>query len=210
MRHTHARRAVELTLIAIATVSAAACGSSGTKPGAHATQAVAMQATVTPAVTTTRPSAPAQKFASQRYGFRVTLTAHWTEADAHVDWNGKRLEGLGSHAFANFTDPATGRTLVAAAAPVAKGTRLAEWRAAMVRGASSACSESSSAARTKLRGEPALAWTAKCSDGYDVNKLAALHGKRGYMILLASSTANHNADDRHIFESIRRSFRFTR
>jgi hypothetical protein len=30
------------------------------------------------------------------------------------------------------------------------------------------------------------------------------------MILLASPTANDDAEDRHIFESIRRSFRFTR
>jgi hypothetical protein len=200
-----------LALIAIATVAAAAaCGSSGGKPATHATQAVARQATITRAVTTTRPSAPAQKFASQRYGFRVTLTADWSEADARVDWNGKKLQGLGSAAFANFPDPATGRTLVAAAARVAKGTQLAEWRAAMVRAAPSVCSQSSSAEETKLGGEPALAWTATCSDGYDVNKLAALHGKRGYMILLASPTANHHAEDRRIFESIRRSFRFTR
>jgi hypothetical protein len=80
----------------------------------------------------------------------------------------------------------------------------------MVRAAPSVCSDSSSAKDTRLGGEPALAWTAMCSDGYGGNKLAALHGKRGYMILLASPTANHDANDRCIFESIRRSFRFTR
>jgi hypothetical protein len=46
---------------------------------------------------------------------------------------------------------------------------------------------------TTLDGEPALAWTAKCSDGYDVNKLAALHGQRGYMSLLPSATASDDA-----------------
>jgi hypothetical protein len=80
----------------------------------------------------------------------------------------------------------------------------------MVRAAPAVCSESSSAEETTLDGEPALAWTAKCSDGYDVNKLAALHGRRGYMILLASPTAHDDAEDRQIFESMRRSFRFTR
>ena len=61
-----------------------------------------------------------------------------------------------------------------------------------------------------LGGEPALAWTDACSDGYNVNKLAALHGRRGYMIFMLSPTTNDEAVDRRIFESIRRSFRFTR
>jgi hypothetical protein len=41
---------------------------------------------------------------------------------------------------------------------------LTEWRAAMVRAAPPACSDSSSAERTTLGGEPALVWTATCSD----------------------------------------------
>jgi hypothetical protein len=63
---------------------------------------------------------------------------------------------------------------------------------------------------TTFGGEPALVWTAACSDGYHVTKLAALHATRGYIILLASPAANHSAKDRHTFESIRQSFRFTR
>jgi hypothetical protein len=63
---------------------------------------------------------------------------------------------------------------------------------------------------TTLGGEPAVAWTAACSDGYNVNKIAAVHATRGYMILLPSPTANGRAKDRRVFESIRRSFRFTR
>jgi hypothetical protein len=65
---------------------------------------------------------------------------------------------------------------------------LAEWSAAMVRAAPPACSDSSAAEKTTLGGEPALAWTATCSDGYDVDKLAILHRTRGYMVLLASPT----------------------
>ena len=210
MRAMYERRAFPLALIAIATAAAAAaCGSPGSKPTAQATQAAMAQPTATQAVTTTRRAAPPRKFMSQRYSFRVTLTKDWSEDDAQVAWNGKKLQGLGSAAFANFTDPATGRTLVAAAARAAKGMGLAEWRAAMVRAAPPVCSESSSVEQTTLGGEPALAWTATCSDGYDVNKLAALRGKRGYMILLASPKANDTAEDRRIFESTRRSFRFT-
>jgi hypothetical protein len=190
-------------LIAAATLAAAGCGSTGSKPAAQ-------HKPTTPSThpATTAPVAAPQKFTSQRYRFRVTLAKDWSEQDATEAWNGKKLQGIGSPAFANFADP-TGRTLVAAAARVAKGTRLAEWRAAMVRAAPDFCAESSTAARTTLGGEPALAWTAACSDGYKVNKIAALHERRGYMVLLPSPTRNGQARDRRIFESIRRSFHFT-
>jgi hypothetical protein len=198
-----------VALIAVATVApTAACGSPGNTP---ATPAAPTQPTATQAVTPTRPPAAAPKhFVSNRYGFGVTLTKDWSEADAKVDWDGKMLQGVNSPAFANFTDAVTGRHLVVAAAPVAKGTQLAQWREAMVRAAPPVCSESSHARTTMLAGEPALAWTTTCSDGYDGNKLAALHGNRGFMIILASMAANDDRVDRSIFESIRRSFRFTR
>ena len=80
----------------------------------------------------------------------------------------------------------------------------------MVRAAPPISSESSSAEPTTLGGEPALAWPSTASDGYHVKKLATIHGTRGYMIFLASPTANDDAENWHIFESIRRSFRFTR
>jgi hypothetical protein len=199
------RRAFVVALIAML-ASAAACGSSGNKPG---TQAPPLQPTATQAATTTPPAATPQDFVSKRYDFRVTLTKDWSEVDAQIDWDGKMLQGADSPAFADFTDPATGRDFVAAAAPVAKGTQLAQWRAAMVRAAPPVCSDSSSARTTTLAGEPALTWTSTCSDGYDVIKLAALHGDRGYMMFLPSKAANDDAVDRSTFELIRRSFRFT-
>jgi hypothetical protein len=202
------RRALALALITTAALAAAGCGSTGSKPAARDTQAAPAHPTATEAATTTR-AAAAQRFMSQRYSFRVTLTRAWSEHEARSAWNGKKLEGIDSPHFANFEDP-TGRTLVAGAAPVAKGTGLAEWRAAMVRAAPPFCSESPSVKQTTLGGEPALAWTAACSDGYHVNKIAALHARRGYIILLPSPTANGTTNDRRIFESIRRSFRFTR
>ena len=54
-----------------------------------------------------------------------------------------------------------------------------------------------------------MAWTVKCSDGFDSIQLAALHGDRGYVFYMASATANDDAEDRRIFEGIRQSFRFT-
>jgi hypothetical protein len=53
-----------------------------------------------------------------------------------------------------------------------------------------------------------LAWAATCSDGYDVENVATLHGRRGYVAFLASPTGLDDAGDRRVFESIRRSFRF--
>lgn len=195
------RRAFLPALVAIAALdAAAACGSSGDAPAPQATQLSGTQ---------TATSTAGQEFVSQRYGFRVTLTKDWSEHDARADWDGQRLQGLDSPFFANFDDPAAGRTLVAAAAPVATGTQLADWQAAMVRAAPSACSDTSPVEKTTLGGEPALTWTATCSDGYDVNKLAAVHGHRGYMVFLPSNAANDNAADQRTFESIRQSFRFT-
>jgi hypothetical protein len=151
-----------------------------------------------------------QQFASRRYRFRVALSKDWSARDALVDWNGKKLQGLDSAAFANFTYPTTDRTLVAGAASVPKRMTLTQWRAAMVRAAPTVCAESPSAEATAIGGEPALTWTATCSDGYHVNKLVALHETRGYIILLASPIGHDRGDTRRIFESIRRSFRFTR
>jgi hypothetical protein len=159
---------------------------------------------------TSTTTAPEGMFMSERYGFRMTPPEDWSEADAVADWDGKVLEDLSSPRFARFIDPTTRREFVAAAAPVAEGMDLAEWRAAMVRATPAVCPNPSPVEETTLGGEPAMAWTHTCTDGYDVNKLAALHGGRGYIIFLASPTANDDAEDRRIFESIRSSFLFTR
>ena len=147
---------------------------------------------------------------SDRYGFRVTLPEDWSGTDATIDWPGRSLPGLGSPLFANTTDAALSRYFVTAAAPVPEGMSLADWMAAMVHGTPHVCSDPSPAEQTTLGGEPALSWTHTCTDGYDVNLLAALHEGRGYIGFLASDSANDDAEDRRIFESIRSSFGFTR
>jgi hypothetical protein len=197
-------RVVLVMLLAVAVLApASGCGSSGGAPTAtHST---------TRAIPSTRPSAPAQTFVSKAYHFRAALTKDWSESDATERWNGSRLFGITSPTFARFTDPSSTRTLLVAAARVAKRTQLGHWRAAMVHAAPAACNESPSARKTTLGGEPALAWTARCSDGYHVNKLAALHGSHGYVVLLPSLVvATDDAENLRVFESMRRSFRFTR
>ena len=171
MRRRTRKRTIGPALTGIATALVmAACSSSGSQAG---TQAAASQPAATQASTTTA-STP-QRFVSDRYGFRVTLPAGWSGTDATIDWPGESLGGLGSPLFANTTDPALSRYFVAAAAPVAAGMDLPGWKAAMVRGTPPVCSDPSPGEQTTLGGEPALAWTHACSDGYDVNLLAALH-----------------------------------
>jgi hypothetical protein len=194
-------RSVAVALVGTAALAAAGCGSTGDKPAAKQAQAA----------TTTPSAASSREFRSQRYGFSVTLDGDWSEQDALHAWTGKQLEGTDSPDFANFNDQA-GRTLVAGAAPVAKGMRLGEWRAAMVRAAPGVCTEASTARPTTLGGEPALAWTSVCREGdtVKVNKIATLHDGRGYMLLLPSRANSGSAKERRVFESIRRSFRFAR
>src|SRR4051812_17508519 len=159
---------VALTAAALATLT----GCSGTLAADGG-----KQPTATHAATTARPAAATPpEFISKRYAFRVTLTKDWTGQDASLDWDGKKLQGIDSPAFADFTDPGPDRTLVVAAAPVATGMHLAAWRAAMVRAAPSVCTQSRSAEKTTLGGEPALTWPQTCTDGFDVIKLATLHG----------------------------------
>jgi hypothetical protein len=198
MRRISEGRASALALLTMTTIAVAGCGSSADRSAGQ------------PHAVTAPAAAPPQTFTSGRYGFRVTLTKDWTGDDARVDWKGRKLQGLGSPAFANLTDAAARRTLVVAAAPVANGTALATWRAAMVRAAPADCADSPSAEQTTLGGGPALAWTAHCADGFRVHKLATIHRTRGYMMLLASPAAQSDADDRRVFESIRRSLRFVR
>jgi hypothetical protein len=107
---------------------------------------------------------------------------------------------------------------MAASATVPPGTQRADWRAAMVNGAGPMCTPSESlppsaggpsVETTTLGGEPALAWTAHCTDGYDVNKIVALHDRRGYVMYMPSVAANDDAEDQRLVEAIRQSFRFT-
>jgi hypothetical protein len=177
-----------------------------------ATTPPSAQATVTPAVSThtsARPAPTPKEFVSKRYNFRVTLPKDWVQRDALADWDGKILAGPGSPAFDSFTDPSATRTLMVAAAAVQPRMQLAEWRAAMVRGTPQLCTESLPPRETTIGGESAVAWTVACSDGYDVNKLAVLHGNRGYIFYMPSETQNDDAEDLAIFENARQSFRFT-
>ena len=205
MRDRARKRAFGSALSAITTAAViTACASSGSQPGIQASprHAAGAQASTTTA-------ARQQEFVSTFYGFAVTLPQDWSEVDALFAWDGKELQTPGSPFFANFNSPTDNRHLLGASATVPKGMKLADWQAAMVRAHLPSCSEPAAVRATTLGREPALAWTEKCDGGtVNSNKVAALHGGRGYMIYMPSSAAN-DAEDRGIFEGMRQSFRFT-
>jgi hypothetical protein len=190
MRRATQRLAI-LVVLGSLVMSGAACSSTASKPSPSA------------------PPAP-QDLVSKRYGFRVTLTSAWAAVDAKADWHGDTLQELDAPELARFKDGTSGRTLVAAAAPVASGMRLVAWRAAVVRTLLYDCGKTLSARRTRLGDEPAMTWPAFCPNGLDLQTAATLHGHRGYVLLLASPTQAGVAADQSVFESIRRSFRFER
>ena len=198
-----------MALTMIATVGLmAACSTSGSQvsgPQNAASQLLPAPASTSTASVTSTP----QEFVSNHYHYAVTSPQGWSDSDAIIDWDGTALAGPGAESFDDLADLASDRTLMTAAAKVPPGTRLADWQEAMVRATPGVCAKPSTVRSTTLGGEPALAWTITCRDGYDVNNIAAVHGERGYIMYLPSATANDNAEDGRIFEGFRRSFHFT-
>jgi hypothetical protein len=198
MPRTGQRSAFTLGLIALVLVSAG-CASPATKAGS--------QSRPTTTVTTTPTSGP-HEFVSKRYHFRLTLPQGWSGVDAQDVWDGKALQGQQSPAFADFADSNTERVFTIGAAPAVKGIRLTPWRAAVVRGVATGCVDPRAAKNTTLGGEPALTWTTTCGDVHPV-KFAVVHQERGYAAIFEASGSTMNAADLAVFDSIRRSFRFT-
>ena len=221
MRGTTPKRAFRSATLIASVVAMASCGSSGNKPDAQAvaTQPAATQASPTSAPATTAAATESAsttsassttEFVSEKYGFAVTLPETYADVDATVTWEGKHMGTPGSNQFADFPDFAAHRFLMGAATTVPAGTKLADWQATMVEGTPDVCPppSPSSVQNTTLGGEPALLWTVKCSDGYDVIPLVALHGDQAYLFLMGSATANDDAEDQQIFDHARQSFRF--
>jgi hypothetical protein len=190
--------AFTLGLIALVTVTAG-CASPATQAGSPPRS--------TPSATTTPTSGP-HEFVSKRYHFRLTLPEGWSGVDAQDVWDGKALQGQQSPAFADFADSKTQRVFTVGAAPVSKGLRLTPWRAAVVRGVAAGCVDPGTAKNATLGGEPALTWTTTCGEVHPV-KFAVVHGGRGYAAIFEASGSTMNAADLVVFDSIRRSFRFT-
>jgi hypothetical protein len=148
---------------------------------------------------------PAATFVSDRYGFSITLPTGSLTGHATKNWDASCLCGLGDPTWDSAS--VDGRTLVVAATAVDSAMDLARWRARLVELAPAVCLDSQAATKVTIGGEDALEWTASCSDGYNVIKLAALHGGRGYVVLFASSS-DGLADNQTAFDSLMSSFEY--
>jgi hypothetical protein len=198
MRRSTQRRALILGLIPVV-MAAAACSSPAPPPP------------LGPPVTTTQP-AGAYKFISEQYHFQVTVPKGWTGLDSESAWDGTDRPPPESPEYASATqyfDAAQSmevRAFAFGSMPLAKGTTLAAWRAALVR--DTECPDARSAKKTTLGGEPALVWTAKCPDLSPV-RLAVIHGTRGYYGIIVPAGARINTADKRLYDPILQSFHFT-
>ena len=143
---------------------------------------------------------------SDRYGFSITPPIGSATRHATVDWDASCLCGLCDPTWDSAS--VDGRTLLVAATRVDSAMNLGLWRLKMVALAPDVCHESEAATAVTIGGEHALEWTASCSDGYHVIKLAALHSGRGYVVLFASPIADNLAANRTAFDSLMSSFEY--
>jgi hypothetical protein len=145
-------------------------------------------------------------FVSERYGYSITIPTGSSTRHATVDWDASCLCGLDDPAWDQAS--VDGRTLVVGATAVDSATDLARWRARIFELAPAVCQDSEAATKVTIGGGDALEWTASCSDGFRVIKLAALHGGWRYVVLFASPSSDGLADNRTAFDSLMSSFEF--
>ena len=161
-------------------------------------------AAAVPVPSATNPQA--ETFVSDRYGFSIALPTGSSTRHATVEWDASCLCELDNPAWDQAS--VDGRTLVVAAKAVNSAMDLARWRARIVQLAPGVCNDSAAATDVTIGGEAALEWTASCSDGFKVIKLAALHDGREYVVLFASPSSDGAADNQTAFDSLMSSFEY--
>jgi hypothetical protein len=86
---------------------------------------------------------------------------------------------------------------------------LDEWDSAVL-GSTGVCTPKETFAPGTLGGEPALVGPGSCTDGYDYLQAEALHGRRGYLLMVVSATIDSRVPaDPALFRTALHSFRFT-
>lgn len=101
------------------------------------------------------------------------------------------------------------RKFIIAAEPVSPGMSLSRWEAFIVSMKRQECHGLRNLRRSSLGGMPAREFANSCP-GYDVITLAALHGRRGYLLEYLSPPSVSAASERRVYEAGRRAFAFTR
>jgi hypothetical protein len=154
-------------------------------------------------------AASGAKFMSQRYGYSIVLPGNksrWFVNLAVRNWTSGSIGGLDSPEFDKYSDLHTSRTYNIAAVPGAWS--LAKWSHFATSARASICAGPQSLPNTTLGGAPARVFTWTCPDGYRIVAGTALHGNRGYFMLVISPIALSRASDVSAFQVVRRSFRF--
>jgi len=151
---------------------------------------------------------PERTFVSKQYGYSIALPGDsgcWDARLATTTWSTDAFEH-DSPAFDLFTDHEAGRFYFLAARPY--GASIGQWTTFVASARPSICGAPRSLSNTTLAGTSAHLLTWLCSDGYRVLAITALHARRGYVMLMASSMALSRASDLRAFDAARRSFRF--
>ena len=155
----------------------------------------------------TAPEAPSREaFASERYGYRLTLPNGWRREPTPGRWNGALYPG--DPGVDTFVDPAAARRVFVAARPVGRAVTPARWAATIAAGVPAPCGKALSRTRRAFAGTSADIATYECSDGYIAINATLIRDRRGFAVGWVSPAGSLAADQTQ-FEAVLRSLQFT-
>ena len=155
----------------------------------------------------------AATFVSHRYKYSVVLPGasnHWSVEFASFNLSGSATNGaIHSPLTDVFTELKTERLYILASRP--NQPNLQKWARFVISiRPEPECGPPHSLPHTTLAGAPALAFSWSCGSGggREGIMVAALHGGRGYFMLVSSLATSSRASEVHAFDAARRSFRY--
>ena len=146
-------------------------------------------------------------FASQRYGYTLTLPSGWRREPTPGTWNGALYPG--EPGVDTFVDSSATRRVFVAARRVRGAVTGPKWAAEIAAGVPPVCSRSDRTAVT-VAASPAQIAVYECSDGYVAINATFLRAGRGFAIgwVSPSEPAGAVARGRQQFDAVLGSFAF--
>jgi hypothetical protein len=155
-------------------------------------------------------AAPATTFVSKEYGYTLELpgtAADYTSDMAFVNWTIGTVE-RNVPEFDTITDNRADRSYIVGARRPPAGNTLAAWTAYFT--AHSLGCKAQAPSGSTLAGTAARIFTFVCgSDGWRGVGVTAVHGGRGYFLLVSDPGTASRAADARALDAARRSFRFS-
>lgn len=200
-------------MLAILLSGCGGAGSSGSGSSVTIQRTIGQVATTSGATAATTGTAPAETttFTSKRFGYAIVLPGgsdSWLASMASEDWLGQ-VTSPNSPSLDTLTDLSTGRLYLLASLQEPAGATLDELVQLVLDARPGSCHTAASFSDSTLADATARDARFRCTDGYNVTAIAALHGHRGYFLIVASRTASPPAEHRSAVEAARRSFRFS-